>query len=417
MRKLIESLFPTRVNKDALIVFGGTFVNIALGGIFFILAPRFLGPSDYGLFSTVLATAILATNIANFGIDSGILRFSDLKNHDKTDKVLKLALFSYTSFGLAVFLLGFLFSTPLAKFLDQETLSPLLKIASAGVILLLLTNFFIAILQSRKRFVASSIVQISSNLGRLIILLFAAYFFAIDLPFMTVLFFTINIVSVIIGKIFVPFEFLKSAGASQEFANFFRFNFWVAASVMIASIPVDNYLLIKLAGPVATGIYAAPYKLLTVVNQLSGNFSRLLASHLSSLTDSRMALSLVKKTSPIIIAISLLIILLIIFADPLIKILLGEQYLASVVVFRIVAASAIVFFASAIPETLTLYYFGKSNVSFMITLATMIIWFGGNFLLIPKYQALGAAMAILLYASSSLFLFTAYVVWRFQKGR
>ena len=78
MFSLIKNLILTDTGKDAVIVSIGTFINIVAGGLFFILTPRILGPEDYGLFSTVIATGLMAASIANFGIDTGILKFAKL---------------------------------------------------------------------------------------------------------------------------------------------------------------------------------------------------------------------------------------------------------------------------------------------------------------------------------------------------
>ena len=79
MIKNLINLSFTQTGKDTGIVFLGTLINVIIGGLFFILAPRILGPADYGLFSVVLATGLMAFNFANFGIDTGILRFIKLK--------------------------------------------------------------------------------------------------------------------------------------------------------------------------------------------------------------------------------------------------------------------------------------------------------------------------------------------------
>src|SRR3989344_4423453 len=84
----IENLLYTRTSKDTAVVFTGTFVNVLAGGLFFILAPRILGPSDFGLFSTVIATGMLAANIANFGIDTGILRFAKGEDFNNIPEIL-----------------------------------------------------------------------------------------------------------------------------------------------------------------------------------------------------------------------------------------------------------------------------------------------------------------------------------------
>ena len=189
MIQYLKSLFFTGTGKDTSIVFAGTLVNVICGGLFFILAPRILGPSQYGFFSVVVATGIMVANLANFGIDTGILRFVKDNDQSSSDRILKLAFQAYLLIGVTVFILGFLVSSYLANLLGHPNLGPFFKIAFAGIIFLLLTDFFIATLQAKKQFLKASIVNISSNLARFLILVIAAYFFTINLYFLTILFF------------------------------------------------------------------------------------------------------------------------------------------------------------------------------------------------------------------------------------
>ncbi len=80
MLKFVKSALATRTGKDTYIVFSTTLMNVIAGGLFFVFAPRILGRFNYGLFSTVISTTLLISAIANFGIDSAILKFANYKN-------------------------------------------------------------------------------------------------------------------------------------------------------------------------------------------------------------------------------------------------------------------------------------------------------------------------------------------------
>ena len=413
----IKNLTLSDTSKDTAIVFVGTLINASVGGIFFILAPRLLGPSQYGLFAVVTSTGILIASLANFGIDTGILRFANQNNKILTSKILKLALQMYLSIGLVLLSIGLIISQPLALFLGNIELAPLLKISFIGLILILLTDFMIAILQSRKHFFKASLVNISSNVARLLVLGAGGYFFTIDVYFLTVLFFFIPIVSVITGKLFVPFDFLSAKGHQNQFRNFFSFNSWIAASLAISSVPVDNYLLVKFAGPIATGLYAAPYKILSIIDQLGGNFSRVLAPRFSSFKNDEEAKSYAKKAIPIVILVCAGILINVILAGPVVNLLFGSQYAQSVIIYQIVAIAFAFYFSHTIPVSLIVYYFGKPKITFLITVIIMICWTLFSFILIPRFQAVGAAIAELVAAITAFTLFYSYVIWKFIKKK
>lgn len=416
MFKSLLRLFVTDTSSDTLIVFSGTIANVLIGGAFYIITPRILGPTNYGFFSLVVATCLLVTSIANFGIDTGILRFVKTEKGELNNQILRLALEAYTIIGLAIFTLGFLFSPLLAKFLGYSELTALFRISFAGVILFLLTNFFVATLQARRKFLDAAIVNISTNTARLILIGMAAYFFTINLYFITALFFSVTIISVFIGRLFVPLDFLKAKGYRQHFKDFFSFNFWIAGGLIISSIPFDNYLLVKFAGPLATGLYAAPFKILNGINQFSGNFSTVLASRLSGFENDKKAIEYSKKTLPFVLFISLAIASSAFVAKFFIS-LIGNQYANSLVVFQILALGYAFAFANTIAASLIIYYFGKTKVAFWITVIDIASWLVLDLFLIPIYKEVGAAIGVLLSGVIAFIIFNGYVIWRFIKNK
>ena len=412
----LKALIFSQTSKDTAVVFFGTFINALTGGIFFIIAPRILGPAQYGLFAVVTSTSVMISNFANFGIPTGILKFNDPSDPDHAGKILKLAFKSYLIIGLAVFIVGLLLSGFLAQALGKEQLTPLLRIAFATVIFFLLTEFFTVVLQANRHFAKAAIVNISSNLARLIVLAAGAYFFTINLYYLTILFFSAPLISIIIGKLFVPFDFLKTQDDTKLIKEFFKYNFWVAAGLAISSIPFNSYLLLKLAGPLYTGLYAAPYKFLTVIDQLSGNFSRVLATRFSSFENRQAAITYSKKAVPIVLVVSAAIVFMSFFASPIVKLLLGSEYTGSIIIFRLVSISYAIYFTQTITVSLIIYYFGKPSVRFWLTLVSIIIWVGGSTVLIPKFGATGAAISDVITSFVSLLLFSAYIIWKFKNG-
>lgn len=409
-------MIVTDTGHDTSVVFLGTFINVAIGGFFFILAPRILGPANYGLFSTVMATGLMAVNFANFGIDTGILRFLKPDQKEQNDKILKLALKAYLVIGFVVFILGFVFSGLLANILGIAGIANLLRISFAGVIFILLTNFFVAVLQTKKLFVEASLVNISSNVARLAILAAASYFATVDLYFLTVLFFFVTIVSVVVGKLFVPLDFLKAKEEHLSFKNFFGYNFWVAASLAISAIPVDNYILVKNAGPLATGLYAAPMKILTTTYQFAGSFSRVLAPRFSSFDTNKKAREFSKKSLPLVAAVFIGLIAVGFIAGPLVKLFLGSQYEQSIPVFRILSIGMAFFFADTIPMAVILYYFGKSKIAFYITVWHYLIYTLLLVIFIKMYSALGAGIAFTISEIITFLTLSLYVIIKLREN-
>lgn len=406
MLKCILKLIYSDTGKDTSIVFFGTLINVIIGGLFFLFVPRILGPYDYGLFSTVIATALMVTTIANFGIDTGILRFA------KTNpSVILLAFKAYAVLGFATSFIGFFTAPNLAKLLGYPQISSLLQIAFFGTILLLLSNFFIASLQAKSQYLKASIVSISSNVARIIILLIGLIFFKMNLYFLTALFFIIPIVSIAVGLIYLPIKFEKSRYSKE----FFRYNFWIASALIISSIPFDNYFLLKFSGPLQTGLYFAPLKILTFVYQFAGNFSRVLSSRFSSFDTNQKAIEFAQKSLifPAISSVGLLMLMLI--SDLIINLVFGPTYKDSANIMRILTVGFIFFFISTVPSSIILYYFGKSNISFIITALKYLLFLVMLIIFVPNIKAIGAALSFTASELLSLVLMSTYCVVKLRK--
>ncbi|MEK9147226.1 MAG: oligosaccharide flippase family protein [Patescibacteria group bacterium] len=415
MLRQLRGLLLTDTGRDTAIVFTGSLINLALGGLFFILAPRILGPENFGLFAVVTATGIMAINFANFALDTGILKFASA-NNDQSKKILSLAFKAYLIIGVAVFLIGLIIASPLAKILGQPQITNLLRISFFGVIFVLLTNFFIAALQSKKQFAKASIVNISGNTARILLLVLGAYFFTVNLYFLTFLYYLVVIISVVIGKFFVPLNFLSEKTPANLVKNFLGYNFWIAASMAISSIPIDEYLLVKISGPIQTGLFAAPMKIISAIDQLTGDFTRVLAPRFTSFDSNEKAKIFAKKTIPVVLVISIGIFLTILIASPLIKFLFGAQYLESINVYRILVISSALGFFTTIPVSIIIYYFGKTKDVFLMSAIGIFVWLIANLLLIPKYAALGAAWAYFISVVVGIVLFVGYVIVKFSKN-
>ena len=413
----LKKLFFTATGRDTGVIFLGTLVNVLVGGLFFVLAPRILGPANYGIFALVMSTGLMATNFANFGIDTGILKFLKTNVNEENDRILKLALKAYLTIGAAVFIVGFLLSDTIANVLGISTYANLLRIAFAGVIFILLTNFFVAVLQANKKFLESSFVNISSNMARLLLLGAAAYFATVDLYFLTALFFFVTIVSVVVGKLFVPLDFLKAKDENLHLKDFFTYNFWIAASLAISAIPIDNFLIIKYAGPLATGLYAAPMKILTTTYQFAGSYSRVLASRMSSFDTNQKVVEFSKKAAVLVMVIFVGLLVVGMFSNIFVKVFLGSQYEQSIPLFKLLSVGMAFFFADTIPMSILLYYFGKSKVAFYITVWHYAIYTALLFVLISKYAELGASIAFALSEIITFLTLTSYVVLKLNEKR
>lgn len=396
----MSGLIATETGKDTAVVFAGTLINIIFGGLFFIFVPRLLGPADYGIFTIVISTCLMFASIANFGLDTGILKFAR-----QNRSILGFTFKIYLALGTLTAVVGSIISPLIANLTGYPQISTLLQIGFLGVVFLLLSNFYIAALQSGEKFIESSIVSISSNLLRLFLLGIGYYFLTINILFLTALFFTVPIISILTGAYFQPLNFEKVEKKSE----FFKYNFWVAATLIVSSIPFDNYLLLTLAGSAATGIYAAPFKLLTFSYQFGGNFTRVLASRYTSFDTGQKVLDFTKKSMIFPIIFSGALVILILTSPILTPLIFGSGFAPSIIVLQILSLGFIFFFLSTIPSSIILYYLGASKAAFKITCLKYLVQFSLLVYLIPQFKEVGGAWAFTAGELFALILMASYV--------
>lgn len=407
----IKKLAVTETGKDTFIVFWGTVINIILGGSFFILAPRFLGPSNYGLFAAVYATSVFTVRLTSLGIDTGILRFTN-KVSQKSSDFLSIAFKWYLVLGIAAAIFGFIISPRLAQLLGQPQIATLLKIAFISTILFHITNLLTSALQAKREFLKASILLIANNAIRLILVFSLAYFFVVNLTSLTLIFFASTLAAVVIGGYFMPIEITKINVDLQK--QFFKFNFWVWLSLSLSAIPFDNYLLLKISGPLQAGLYAAPFKILNYAYQVGGNFTAVLASRFSSFDTPQKAIVYSKKAIIFPLIFSAAFIFVIIFANTIVTVFFGKQFESAAQILRILSIGSIFFFIATIPSSVILYYFGKSNVSFIITVLKYLLFVILLLFFIPKMQSIGAAYAFSVSEGFALVAMAAFVLIKFR---
>lgn len=412
MLSYLKELYLDKTHKDSYVVLVGTIANVAAGSLFFIIVPRLLGPYNYGILSAALATGLAANAIANFGIDTGILRFS--KDPEKLKEILSIAFKSYLILGIASALLGLICSDFIAQFINTPQVAPLIKIAFAFNILLLLTNYYVAALQVKGKFAQASFINFASNVIRILLVIIFAYFISLNLTTITLIFFTVPIVSVVIGQLFSPFRNRHSSKNSVK--EFYKYNSWIAIGLIISSIPFDSYILLKYAGALQAGLYAAPFKILTVSYQLGGNLSRVFATSLGSVNNAKDVKIFAKKSLSIISIFIVGLLFLFLTKDFILKILFSSSYSSSSNTFSILIFGFIFFFLNTIPSSIILYHFGKSSVTFFITAIKYIFFVVLLLIFIPPLKAEGAAYAFTAAELLSLALMSTYVLRKLKNN-
>jgi O-antigen/teichoic acid export membrane protein len=272
------------------------------------------------------------------------------------------------------------------------THDPKIAIWSAVIPIFLFPDlFFPYILQAKKKFLHSTIIDNAFYIARLI---FALAFYSIGALTMSKAFWAFGagfVVEVILILIFVKTEFLYSKPQKDEYKSLMKYSGWIGVNRIISSISgrLDIQMLATLSGALATGLYSIPARLASFISVLAGSFSGVLAPRLAGFGDRESEKKYILKSLFALIPITAGIVLWIIIAKPFILILFGEKYIDSVPIFQALAAAQIPFLFT-VPSVSAIIYSMKKTVfigtfSFFQVAAIFIL----NLVLIPKFGVYG----------------------------
>lgn len=359
------------------------------------LMARYLGAQDFGLLNYSLAYIIIFTTVSNLGIDSIIVN-EIIKKRENTGKIIGstiyLRLFSSL---ISIFLIYLIVSylNPSDTILLIITL--LQSISLFFIIFDSIEYWFQSNLQSKYIVIAKSTAFIIVSIWRLALIIFEKpiHYFAIA-----------TIIEAAVIGLFIMMFYIRFNGPRLRFSYqiakqllFQGYYHFIAGLLIMVYTQIDKIMLGQMTGGATVGIYSAA---LTISSLWMFIPNALIESARPIIMNSKdqNEKSYIKKNKQLYcsiiwigIAASVVITLL---AKPIILLIYGIQFIDSVNVLIILIWSRIF---SLIGTTkaiwLTVENLGKYQVYFVGIGALLNIVL--NYLFIPKYGAIGAAVATL----------------------
>lgn len=401
--KKVTDILKTNTLKQSFIVFNGSIINGILGAVFYISIARFLGPSDFGLFIVAITTLTLVADIADFGTNTGLVKFVSANletNKEKTLKILKLSLEIKLLVWIVVLVIGILFAPFIASgiFHKAELVTPL-RLSMVGVGGALLFSFAASSLQAFQKFFAWSSLNVLSNLLRLALIFVLLFSQQLNLNNGIIIYITLPFLGFFLSSLLLPArDISRVSGEFQEAKALLSFNRWVALSTIFAAISsrLDIFLNTRLLPVADVGIYGAANQLASIVPQLVGALGIVAAPKFASFTSLQQMLTYFKKFQSMVLGLALLGLLGIPLAFLLIPLLFGAQYLASVGPFIILLIAMLVFLISTPLQTSIYYYFGRPDFFALVSFINLLIMLVAGFFLISAFGLMGAAFTVLI---------------------
>jgi len=396
MTKIVSQLLSitkTQTIKDAALVFTGMALSTVLSAASIFLLARFLGPAKFGLYTTSLALAIIVTDAIDLSIGGSIIKFGS-KLDKKSGSFIKYGFLLKLFLGFSLGGLFALISQPLADWLHPEIKTPLL-LSSLFIPAVFLLRFPRALLQSQKKFLKDSTLEVTTSFLRLGFVLGFYCFFQLTVVTALLAYLFSATGAFLIAVTFVSWRFLKAPITKNTKQDFFSFQKWLTLGFIIAAVHgrIDSAILLKLVGPVTTGIYQAAYRFFMPVIQLAAALSLVFAPRFASFGDKTKTRTYLIKSSQLTLAVSFLVFLIIPLAPLFVKLIYGSDYVSAVLPTQILSIGFFAFLAGAPFVSHLIYSKAKTKIFFFLSIFQLTLIVSLNFLLVPSLKAVGAAIA------------------------
>src|SRR3989344_2923502 len=389
----IKKIIASQTTRDTLISFTGLVTIAVAGMIFTVITARALDPALFGVFSALSAIVGLLSSLGDLGISSALVNFIPKSPNRRNILISVTFWFQITVTSVLTLLL-------ISAGLVHNLIVPGSE-TGHFVIIGFLTGFYIlqgfalGIFNAEKKFFQASFIQGVDSVLKLT--LAAAIFLGGKLNIEYAL--LANVISCLISLaygFYGEFRNIRPIFPREQMAEIFKFSKWIALSrtfsVMISR--VDILLLNLLAGGFQAGIFSAASRISLLFVLLVSSIGSVTAPRFSSFIHKSDIKKYLGKVAILVGGVSLVMIITIIFADPIVKLVFGSKYIQSIPIFQALTLAMIPFLLGVITTTPLIYSLNQPKFTSRITILQVLIIIGLDLVLIPRFQALGPVISL-----------------------
>lgn len=303
-----------------------------------VLLARILAPSDFGLYSMIIALAGLATMLGDFGLSTASIQAKEISQHQRSNLMwLNIGL------GVTVATIFFFSAGPIADFYGQPVLEDIAKVLAINFVLQSITTQFSANAARSLRFTLLSVADIAAQVVAFVVAivlgLFGAGVWALVAQQLTVSLVTLVMIT-------STAHWLPSLPHKAPMRSLltFGFNTFGVQVVNYLSSNVDSVVLGRVAGAQTLGFYDRAYQLFRLpVLQIASPMSRVAIPLLSRIQDDlpRINRYLAGAQSLIVYIVGAIFFVAAALSEPLIALVLGPGWSQSALFFSILAVGGL----------------------------------------------------------------------------
>jgi len=378
-----------------LVLGSGNVLGTIISAVALILFSRYMGPTEFGLFSASFAAMQITVRLSDLGtnmaVERAIARVHDQKNN-LADRLMRVAFW----FKAIMFTLSMIVAWSLAPWISRS----LLHIEDIGLIRLAFllsfgTIFFeysTAVFQSTHRFAQVARITIAQATGKLIFGLIFIWQGMLHSAVALAIYGLLPGIGALLGwrgNILTTFALPKTW--KKDLDLILSVAKWTAIAAIAATIAdnIDTLLVQSFMSSFDTGIWSGASRIATFAGVIGWTIGSVLSVRVARYQDPKHLNEYLSKAWKLSLVVMAIMLIAIPFASLAIRLTIGSAYLSSTIPLQILLLATGISGATA-PYIALFYLFDKPQYYAFSGILQTILLVAGDLLFIPSYGLVGA---------------------------
>ncbi len=419
-RKILIKLIVSQTARNVYLTSIGNALYTFFTFVFFVLiAPKTLGPEEFGRLSALFAFVVLLADLTDAGLGASLSRFlPPLMKQNKNQEVQRITKTAFIFQITVAVILGFVvfFAAPfLSLYVFDQTSTTIVRMASFGISAIVLFGFANFLYSARQEFITvasiASVVSGARVIGALLLVSINQFtlinaFLLLVLP---------GFLSIMPLAIFSK-GFLSANVRKKDWWELFSFSKYLGINKIFTAVAsrIDILLLSAFLGSFEVGIYSAAFRITQIYQLVMGSLSTVFAPRFAIYHSVSEAKGFTAKVILITGAILASVIVFFIIAQPFITLLFGDKYIRSIPIFQALLVPTALFILQLPFNGLILYTLKKPQVFMISSIVQLAMTLAGTVFFMKFFGVYGPVIGLSLGYSSSLCIMMIGL-WYFRK--
>jgi O-antigen/teichoic acid export membrane protein len=394
---LILSKVKSKTLQDLLKVLSGNVAAQGIGFLTIILISRDLGPEQYGVFSLLLAIFTISIQISDFGISTSYVKYLS-ENLSKAKEIFFTVVVSKIVLSFIIILsLYFLSEYISVFFFESDIYTKLIQLISVAILFHSIYGVIVANLQAKQHIKQFAFMHIFHNLLKILAVVFISFSFIQNEHLEYFIYaYSFSVVFILMFLLLTNIKNLsfKNHFDFTHFIEIYKLGFWIFLSALATMVimRLDIMMLTKMSTSQEAGYYSVAMNLAMVFPLITASLTATLLPKMESFLKNNSTKEYIFKILAKAKYVLLGLIIMEILSPYLITLIFGIEYIHSIRVFQIILI-AFTFGIIVNPIALVIYSINKAYVLTLLNWIQLPLNYFGNILLIPLFQADGAAIS------------------------